>query len=299
MKTPKISFITINYNSATYTQVLIQSIEEFTTLPYEIIIVDNNSHADDRDAIASFVKEKEHIRFIANPHNCGFACGNMRGAQEAKGAYLFFINNDTKLLNDTAKILKEYIENKEDIALATASIKDENNNFVSSYKLFPSVIKELFGNTAARKLSNFPSNKVRLKEPTAVEVISGSCMFFKRDTFEAIDGFDEHFFLYCEEEDISKRVWNYGKKVYFIPQAEIYHKGGASASRDYALLQEYYISYTYLIFKHFSKLKASLLYALMVFKLFRRSLRKKEARKLFVTALKGFKEELSLRYKQS
>ena len=290
----QISFITINYNSSSYTKELIDSIEKHTTIEYEIIVVDNDSIDQDKKTIQQFCADREHVKFIQNPTNCGFSCGNMRGVQEASGEFLFFINNDTKLLNDTAKILKNFLEKHNNVALATGTIVDENNKTASSYKLFPSLVKELFGNTAARKLNRFPSNKTHLTSPTPVEVVSGSFMFFRREAFFSIEGFDTNFFLYCEEEDISKRVWNHGFEVYFIPEAKIFHKGGGSAKQSYELTREYYISYTYLIKKHFNPLTSSLLYALMVFKLLRRAFKRKHGWRLLQDALKGFSSKQSL-----
>ena len=293
----QVSFITINYNSSTYTKKLIESIEQHTTLSYEIIVIDNDSNKEDKEHLKQFCADKKHIKFIQNSTNCGFSCGNMRGVQEASGEFFFFINNDTKLLNDVATILQSYLNANSNIALATGTILDENNHISSSYKLFPSLVKELFGNTIARKLNRFPSNKTRLTVPTAVEVVSGSFMFFKKEPFLAIKGFDTNFFLYCEEEDISKRIWNNGYEVYFIPEAKIFHKGGGSAKQSYELTREYYISYTYLIKKHFHPITASLLYILMTLKLFRRAFKKENGCKLFKDAIKGFNANQSLRNK--
>jgi len=293
-----ISFVTINFNSSAYTKELINSIEKHTTLNYEIIIVDNDSQTVDSNAIKAFCKDKENINFIQNSVNCGFSCGNMLGAKEANGKFILFINNDTKLLNDVSKILVNALKSNQNTALATAEIVDKNNNIASSYKLFPSLTKELFGNTIARIFNKFPSNKAKLQTPSKVEVISGSCMFFKREIFLEVGGFDTHFFLYCEEEDLSKRIINSGYNVMFIPDAKIYHEGGGSCSSNYNLIKEYYISYTYLIFKHFNIITASLLYFLVITKLFRRSFTKKNGVKLFIDALKGFKEKDSMRYSQ-
>jgi GT2 family glycosyltransferase len=292
----EVSFITINYNSSAYTIKLIESIQQQTTVSYEIIVIDNNSSSKDKKHISKYC-QKENINFIQNERNCGFACANMIGAKHAKGKYLFFINNDTLLLNDTAKFLKQYLEEHDDIALATAKIYDDNHLFHSSYKLFPSLMKELFGNSITRLLKKFPSNKVELSSPSAVEVVSGSCMFFKNTIFKAINGFDTNFFLYCEEEDISKRVWKEGYKVYFIPEANIYHKGGGSSSQNFELLKEYYISYTYLIFKHFNKFTAIILYLLMGIKILRRSIKKPLYRELIPFLFKGFSREYSLKVK--
>ena len=298
MKIVDLSFITINYNSSEYTIELIKSIENFTTLSYEIIVVDNASEEQDFQALQNFILQHENIKLVKNRINSGFASGNMLGVNYACGEYYFFINNDTQLLNDAGSILKAYLDKNEKVALATAQVNDENGNYASTHKIFPSVVKELFGNSAARKLNKFPSNKVRLEEPTAVEVISGSCMFFRASVFCEIGGFDTQFFLYCEEEDISKRVWLYGHEVCFLPDAKIIHHSGGSTEKSLPILKEYYISYKHLIFKHFGILQAYILMFLVTLKLFRRSFKSKQGIKLFLFALRGFANKESLRYKQ-
>jgi len=123
-------------------------------------------------------------------------------------------------------------------------------------------------------------------------------MFFRSETFCKIGGFDTSFFLYCEEEDISKRVWNFGKKVIFLPQAEIFHASGGSTQKSYDIEKEYYISYNLLIKKHFNNLETIILKILVLFKLFRRSFKRKNGLQLFLFGIKGFKFKNSLKYKQ-
>lgn len=300
MKKTDVSFITINYNSSNYTIALLKSILLFTKINFEIIIVDNASKKEDFKNLAKFVEGQEQIQLIRNKINSGFASANMLGVNYANGEYYFFINNNTKLLNAAADIMKLYLDEHQDISLATAKVNDENNNFSSSYKLFPSLTKELFGNAIARKFSkhNFPSNKMKLNEPTLVEVVSGSCMFFRKSTFCEIGGFDTGFFLYCEEEDISKRVWENGSKVIFLPEAEIFHASGGSTTQSYDIEKEYYISYNFLLNKHFNILEKIILKSLLFFKLFRRIFKRKNGYKLFLFAIKGFDKNQSLRYKQ-
>jgi GT2 family glycosyltransferase len=298
MKTVDLSFITINYNSSEYTIKLIESIKKFTTLSYEIIIVDNASQQTDYELLKNYVSDHQNIQLVKNRINSGFASGNMLGVNYASGEYYFFINNDTQLLNDAASILKNYLDQNEQVALATAQVNDENGNYASSHKIFPSVIKELFGNSIARKFNKFPSNKTKLDKPAAVEIISGSCMFFRASVFCEIGGFDTNFFLYCEEEDISKRVWLNNNEVYFVPDAKIIHHSGGSTEKSLAILKEYYISYKHLIFKHFGVLSAYTLMLLVIFKLLRRSFKSKNGVNLLIFALKGFPKKESLRYKQ-
>ncbi|WP_418179807.1 glycosyltransferase family 2 protein [Aliarcobacter lanthieri] len=301
MQSIDVSFITINYNSSKYTIELIKSIyKNILDISYEIIIVDNASKIDDFSILENFVDGKINLKLIRNRVNSGFSGGNMLGVNYAVGKYYFFINNDCILLNNTAKILKDFLDVNKDVALVTGRVLDENGNFSSSYKQFPHLIKQLFGNSIQRLISKnkFPSNKINLKENSQVEVISGSCMFFKANTFNNLGGFDTVFFLYCEEEDICKRVWDYGEKVYFLPEAGIYHKAGGSTVQSFLMEREFYISYYHLLDKHYNSFEQFLLKISLFFKLFVRIFKKKYGLKIFIYMINGFSKKDSLRYKQ-
>lgn len=298
-----ISFITINYNSSQHTSALVQSIitHTSTNINYEIVVVDNASESDDYSHLLNTIGNLPKVSVIRNRINNGFAGGNMLGVNSAHGKYYFFINNDCQLLNDAGSIMKNFLDAHNDIAVVTAKVADEKGHFSSSYKQFPSVIKQWFGNSVHRALSSksFPSNKMHLETPTAVEIISGACMFFRAEDFNAIGGFDTIFFLYCEEEDICKRIWNYGKQIYFLPEAEVFHAGGGSSIRNIALEKEFYISYKLLIDKHFSCFTRNLIHIALVFKQFRRIFTKKNGLSLFLFVASGAPIHKSLRYKQS
>jgi len=298
-----ISFITINYNSSHHTITLVESILEHTDseTEYEIIVVDNASETDDYAALKAGIGHLPRVCLIRNRINNGFAGGNMAGINHARGEYYFFINNDCKLLNNSARIMKDFMDTNSAVAALTARITDEKGEFSSSYKQFPSLIKQWFGNGAHRRLAkrSFPSNKVRLEVPTPVEVISGSCMFFRAHDFCSIGGFDTVFFLYCEEEDICKRVWDYGKEIYFLPEAEVFHEGGGSSERNLALEKEFYISYNLLIDKHFHCIVGLLIKTALLLKQFRRIFTKANGLSLFLFVASGSPISKSLRYQQS
>lgn len=296
-----VSFITINYNSSKYTLELLESIKEHTkNILYEVIIIDNASKEEDIEFLESNIVGYPFARLIKNKINSGFASGNMLGVNYANGEYYFFINNDCKLLNNTALILQQFLESNKDVALVTAQIIDDNGNFFSSYKQFPHILKQLFGNSVQRNFSKykFPSNKIKLENSTAVEVVTGSCMFFRANEFAQIGGFDTVFFLYCEEEDICKRVWDIGKKVYFIPKAQVYHKSGGSTSSNVLMEKEFYISYHHLIKKHNSNFGVAILLFSLFWKLFLRIFKKEDGMKIFLFFIKGLNSKESLRYKQ-
>ena len=296
-KKTDIAFITINYNSSEYTLRLLSSIKNFSKTNYEVIVVDNKSEIEDVKKLEEYISKEQKVQLFKNTVNEGFASGNMLGVTHTDAKYYFFINNDTELLNDASLIMMNYLNKHEKVALATAKVKNEEGSFSSSYKLFPSLTKELLGNSVARKFTkhNFPSNKVKLSQPTLVEVVSGSCMFFRAEDFNSIGGFDKEFFLYCEEEDISKRVWNSSKEVMFLPDAEIIHFSGGSTHKSFEIEREYYISYHLLLEKHFGWVSRKILKSLLLVKLFRRSFKREHGKKLLACALSSCPKKLSLR----
>jgi GT2 family glycosyltransferase len=296
-----VSIITINYNSAQHTRHMVESICKAVpdTLEYEIIIVDNASEESDFLQLKA-VRHLPRVRIVPSRFNGGFAMGNMLGVQYAQGRYYLFLNNDTLLQNDILTTFFTYAENHPEVGLLSGQLYDEHGKHSTSFKTFPSLAKQLLGSGFARFIgtSRFPGNKTLLANPTEVGVVSGSCMFFRRELFDRLGGFDTAFFLYCEEEDISKRVWDAGAKVVSLPEAKITHIAGASTKRSLAIEKEFYISYVHLIDKHFSFLVAFLMKLLRILKLFRHSFRSIQDFKVFLFLLHGAPKKESIRYKQ-
>ena len=225
----------------------------------------------------------------------------MDGYNKSSGEYLLFINNDCECLNDILQPLIKYSNNNEKAGLLTGKVRGLDGKYTGTHKLFPCLSRSLLGNEFARWISKngFVSPKERITKPTKADVVTGAFMFFKRSLFEEIDGFDTHFFLYCEEEDISKRVWDHGKEVYVLPEPEIIHEhGGSTKENRIGLQNEFYISYKKLIFKHYSKPYGLIMLTLMSFKIFRNFLMGRCKYDTLKLVLKGFSEKYSLRYKQ-
>jgi len=298
----KISVITINYNSSEFTIKLCESLKKYTdfSLDYEIIIVDNASKDTDVQKLKILDNEK-NIKIIYNRKNTGFASGNMLGIQYSDAQYYCFLNNDTEVQNDVLSIFYNYAQQNSDYALLTAQLHLTDGSKTTSFKKFPTLLNKLFGNAFVRMLNknDFPSNKTNLTKPTDVGVVSGSCMFFDAKVFDKIGGLETLFFLYCEEEDISKRIWDSGYKIRFLPDAKLVHHEGGSTQRDLAIEKEYYISYFLLLDKHFGFCSSKIMKALSIFKLFRRSFRSGQNFHIFLFLLRGATVKESLRYKQS
>ena len=298
----KVSIITINYNSSEYTIKLVDSILKriSSDTEYEIIITDNASQAHDYNNLMVKLPSDKRIKVFRSNINTGFASGNMNGYQKSTGKYLLFINNDCKCLNDVVKPLINFIELNNAAGLLTGKVLGTDGKYTGTHKLFPCLSKSIFGKQISRMLNKnkFVSPKKNVKKPIMVEVVTGAFMFFKREVFTEINGFDTSFFLDCEEEDISKRIWNMGKKVYMIPEPEVVHEHGGSKDSRSDLKNEFYISYKKLIYKHYGRFYAFIMLFFIYLKIIKYFVTGKCDFSLIKLALKGFPEQSSLRYKQ-
>ena len=299
----KVSIITINYNSSVHTIKLIKSILKniSNTILYEIIVTDNASERVDYDYLISNTPSDTRIKIFRNNINTGFSGGNMDGYNKSSGEYLLFINNDCQCLNDVLQPLIKFMEDNERAGLLTGKVRGLDGKYTGTHKLFPCLSRSLLGNAFVRWISKtkFISPKERISKPTKAQVVTGAFMFFRRKIFEKIDGFDTQFFLDCEEEDISKRVWDYGKEVYVLPEPEIIHEhGGSKKENVIGLRNEFYISYKKLMFKHYSKPYGIVMLVLISLKIFRYFIFGRYRYDTVKLALRGFPEECSLRYKQ-
>ena len=298
----QVSIITINYNSSVHTIKLINSIIKNVspTISYEMIIVDNASHDHDFDNLIKNIPQDKRIRVFQNNINTGFAGGNMDGYKKSSGKYVLFINNDCECLNDIITPLVDFIKNNKSAGLLTGKVMGKDGLASGAHKLFPCLSKSILGTEACRFFlkNKFVSPKKIIKQPTQVQVVTGAFMFFESNVFKLVGGLDTNFFLYCEEEDISKRIWNLGKEVYIIPNSEVVHEHGGSKNSSHEISNEYYISYRKLIFKHYNLPYAILMMIFVYMKILKDIFRMKTNIKLIILALCGFHESFSLRYKQ-
>ncbi|XOB61342.1 glycosyltransferase family 2 protein [Campylobacterota bacterium DY0563] len=294
-----VSIITVNYNSSNDTLNMIESVKSKTTLNYEIIVVDNNSSLEEYKKL-EVIKNIDNIKLIRSRLNLGFAGGNMLGFKEAKSDYIFFLNNDTLLINGVIDILYKDCKDDDSIGLISPQLFDENANKTTTFRYFPSVAEKFFGKGFANFISTKKryNNKKEYENIIDVEVVSGASMFFQRECFENIGGFDTDFFLYCEEEDLSKRVSDSGLKVCFEPNAHLIHLCGKSTGRNFKVEREFIISYFRLVDKHFGFIKKNLLKLHIFLKYLFKANKNETNKKLFDFIFQKDKQKYSLRNEQ-
>lgn len=247
-----ISVIIINFHSSKFTIDCIKSIYTHTdSLEFEIIVVDNNSSSTDLETLEKYIAKKD-IKLIKSKINLGFGGGNQLGYQFAQGKYLAFVNNDTKLIENSLFKLFNYIKSNTEIGvLGLNQIDEDKKSFKYNYRQFINLKYHLIGH---KKPITYYSKKYgpeAIKSPFEVDIVSGAFMFFDTKKYEECGGFDSNIFLFYEEMDICSRLSKLGYKTVFYPDSTFIHYQGKS-SENIAINKEFVISYLYVIQKNYS-----------------------------------------------
>lgn len=205
----KLSIIIVTYNSLTLITDCIESILKYNDLDpddLEIIVVDNSS-AEEGLKLENYLQEfkPNKIRFFKNK-NLGYGHGNNLGISVAKGEFIAIMNPDVRLQEP---LFKKAFYNFRDDEVATVGFKQHNkqNNysFFTSPEHFIPIITHL-ELKIANKYNKFISKK---------HYMSGAFVFFRKKHFEEIGLYDDSFFMYFEEPDVSLRFGKIGKKSIF------------------------------------------------------------------------------------
>jgi GT2 family glycosyltransferase len=258
---PLVSIIIVNYNTTTTTYECIQSIIKFTSLPFEIILIDNASA--DR-SIEEFKNLFPELTLILNKENIGFGRANNLGISIAKGEYLFLLNSDTLLTSDAACKFFDYMEDEKNNQVACcggALINAEGKKQVS-YGNFPS-ISEVFATLGPGIFyKNYYKKylcsgvKIYFTAPQQVDYISGADLFIRKSVLDKTGLFDEDFFLYFEETELAFRMRKKGYLSVILPDVKIVHFEGSSHNTNQILEKKRVFAYSRLLF--FKKCNGSL-----------------------------------------
>lgn len=214
----RVSVIILNYNGAPWIERCLDSIRGQTIAhACEVIVADNQSR-DGSDRMAEdLLRSWPNGRFIQNGANLGYCAGNNRGADVARGRYLFFLNNDTWLEPDCLEVLVAEIE-KAGARAGTPLMLDYADNTVQS--------------TGGDGFDVFGLMSVApTPRRTRQVMVCGGCSFLiDRGLFREIGGFDEALYMYGDEYDLSWRLWIAGGSAVVVPRARLHHRGAANVN---------------------------------------------------------------------
>jgi GT2 family glycosyltransferase len=215
---PLISVVVINYNGAAWLERCLRSVQEQTIFPQLEIILADNASPDQSDQLAGqIMHEWPRARVVRNGTNLGYSEGNNRGAEHARGQYLFFLNNDTWLEPDCLERLLHEVR-AADAAVATPLVMDYVNNLVQT------------AGEGGFDAFGFLSHQTDWSVRREIFVASGCSLLIQADLFRKLGGFDSLFFMYADEFDLCWRARAAGEKVILAPSARMHHRGAAAVN---------------------------------------------------------------------
>lgn len=238
-----VSVITVNYNQPAVTEELLDSIARHNTYePLEILVVDNGSR---QDHTARWQAKYPYVRFIRSEENLGFAGGNNLGIREAKGRYLFFINNDTEITAGLIESLVNVLETSPSVGIVSPKIRYHSEPTRLQYAGYTPMNYFTARNRCIGLGEEDRGQYDAASGPTGYA--HGAAMMVRRDALEAAGPMPQTYFLYYEEMDWCESFRRAGYQIHTQLSALIYHKESVSVGKASAL-KEYFMNRNRILF---------------------------------------------------
>lgn len=215
----------------------------------EIIVVDNNSEDDSCEMVKTLFPQ---IKLIENNKNLGFSKGNNIGVSQARGEYICILNPDTVVAEDTFIKLLNFADEKKNLGIVGCKLINGAGEFLpESKRNVPYVqvaFKKMLGNPELYYANHIDENGIG-----KVKVLVGAFMLMKRDVFFKVGEFDEDYFMYGEDIDLSYSVYKAGYTNYYYGETTVLHYKGESTLRDKYYVRRFYGAMQIFYQKHFKK----------------------------------------------
>ena len=214
----------------------------------EIIVVDNASPDDSCKMVKEFFPK---VRLIENKENVGFSKANNQAVKVAKGEYVCVLNPDTAVSENVFEKCLGIIESSEKIGAIGVYLLDGTGNFLpESKRNIPTPWISLLKILGFTK--KYYASKISEEGTGHVSVLVGAFMFLKRSVYNQVEGFDEDYFMYGEDIDLSYKIEKAGFKNHYIGSTETLHYKGESTQKDAAYLDRFYGAMQIFYKKHFN-----------------------------------------------
>lgn len=207
---PKVSVIVLNWNGKEHLQNCFESLRQQSFEDFEVVMTDNASSDGSQDFVR---KNFPEVKIFQNKENLGYTGANNAAAATARGEYLFFLNNDTKVHKDCLKELVSTLDGDPKAAVCALKVLTFDGDGVSTCGC---------GIDFLGFIDLTPGYKLFFAD--------GSSLFIRKNVFEEVGKFDPKHFIFNEELDVCWRTWIFGYDIILNSQAIVYHKVGASVA---------------------------------------------------------------------
>lgn len=209
---PTVSVVVLAYLADPWLRNCVEAVLASEKVIADVVLVDNGCTSDD----VGILERLDGVTVVRPGRNLGFAGGCNVGAEQAKGEFIALVNGDAIVEPTTLARLVEEV-NQPGIGIAGASIRLSSDPSLVNSAGNPVHVLGLSWSGGFNKPEQYA-------EPVEVAVASGACMVLSRTLWRQLDGFDEEYFAYHEDTELSMRVWRLGMRVMYVPDAIAVHR---------------------------------------------------------------------------
>jgi len=236
-----ISISIVTYNNDKIVKECLQNVfKSINNIDFELIIFDNNSS----DSTVSIIeKDFKSVKLIKNNRNIGFGAAHNIAIKLGRGKYHLVLNPDIIFTENSIEKLLNFMEENPDVGLVSPKIifPDGTTQYLCKRlpclfdlgirRFTPGFIQNMFKN----RIGYFEMRETGYNKIMDVPYLSGSFMLFRKNILEKIRGFDENYFMYFEDADITRKIGEISRTV-FYPYTSVIHLWERGTHKNIKLL---------------------------------------------------------------
>lgn len=267
-----LSIIIVNYNVKYFLEQCLYSVRAaMREVEAEVIVIDNLS----QDGSLSYLEPQfPEVSFVRSDANLGFARACNKGLELASGEYILFLNPDTIVAEDSFSRCVDFFQTHPDCGALGVKMIDGSGKFLKeSKRSFPAPVTalfKLFGFSAlfpkSKLFSRYHLGHLDKNSNHEVDVLAGAFMMVRREVLGKVGGFDETFFMYGEDIDLSYRIQKSGYRNYYVADTTIIHfKGESTKKGSLNYVKMFYNAMSVFARKHYGSTRAGVFHTSIQF----------------------------------
>lgn len=219
-----LSIVIVEYHSIQEIKECVVSLKDHIHVPYEIIVSSNSCYNEKQKEEINL--HEEHVRWLFNEHNDGFAYAMNNGLKAALGKYLVIMNSDCTMESELNMMI-DFMDLHPEIGAIAPKMTDKAGNIQDTARPYVTVpryiwrqVKRVIGHKTSILNTSMDYSKIQ-----TVDWVIGAFIMVSRKAYEATSGLDDRYFMYAEDLDWCTRIRQQGLEVVYFPESVIIYKG--------------------------------------------------------------------------
>ena len=218
-----VSIIIVEYHSREEVLTCVEALQRHLHVSYEVFISSNSCY--DTQTQKQLDDTDEHVHWIFNPRNGGFAYAMNEGLRQAKGDTLLIMNSDCLLNGDLGEMV-DFLRHHPEVGAIAPQMRDEKGHIQDTARPYVSLSRYLV-RQMKRLIGHSESilDKMDYSRIQTVDWLIGAFLMVSREAYERTGGLDDNMFMYAEDLDWCTRIRQQGLEVVYYPRVEVIYKG--------------------------------------------------------------------------